>query len=63
MVRFRELYGNMPGILVPGVLLGYSGKRVITSEWIDGEKVLDPRRVLDPHITGSIPWIKLPSII
>lgn len=40
MVRFRELYGAMPGILVPGVLLGYSGKRVITSEWIDGEKVL-----------------------
>lgn len=39
MVRFRELYGGMPGILVPGVLLDYSGKRVITSEWVDGEKV------------------------
>lgn len=45
MVRFRELYGTMPGILVPGVLLDYSGKRVITSEWIDGEKVRDPRTV------------------
>ena len=42
MVRFRELYGDMPGILVPGVLLDYSGKRVITSEWIDGEKVTVP---------------------
>lgn len=39
MVRFRELYGAMPGVVVPGVLLEYSGKRVITSEWIDGEKV------------------------
>lgn len=42
MVRFRELYGAMPGIVVPRVLLKYSGKRVITSEWIDGEKVLPP---------------------
>lgn len=42
MVRFRELYGDMPGILVPGVLLDYSGKRVITSEWVDGEKVKIP---------------------
>ena len=39
MVRFRKLYGDMPGILVPGVLMDYSGKRVLTSEWVDGEKV------------------------
>ncbi len=39
MVRFRDLYGAMPGIVVPRVLLDYSGKRVITTEWIDGEKV------------------------
>lgn len=39
MVQFRELYHAMPGILVPKVLLDYSAKRVITSEWIDGEKV------------------------
>lgn len=39
MVRFKELYGAMPGVVVPSVLLAYSGKRVITSEWIDGEKV------------------------
>ncbi|CAM9789235.1 unnamed protein product [Hapterophycus canaliculatus] len=43
MVRFGELYGGMPGIVVPEVLLEYSGKRVITSEWIDGEKVPPPR--------------------
>lgn len=39
MVRFRELYGAMPGVVVPRVLLDYSAERVITSEWIDGEKV------------------------
>lgn len=39
MVRFRELYGAMPSVVVPEVLLELSGKRVITSEWIDGEKV------------------------
>lgn len=41
MVRFQELYGSMQGIVVPGVLLDYSGKRVITSEWVDGDKVRD----------------------
>lgn len=40
MVRFRELYGAMPSVVVPEVLLELSGKRVITSEWIDGEKVI-----------------------
>lgn len=40
MVRFRELYGDMPSVVVPEVLLEFSGKRVITSEWIDGEKVI-----------------------
>lgn len=39
MVRFKELYGAMPGVVVPDVLLPYSGRRVITSEWVDGEKV------------------------
>lgn len=39
MVRFRELYGAMPGVVVPDVLLDYSGTRVLTSEWIDGQKV------------------------
>eukprot|EP00752_Nemacystus_decipiens_P006520 g5871.t1 len=48
MVRFRELYGDMPGILVPGVLLEYSGKRVITSEWIDGEKLVDDLAQVNP---------------
>ena len=40
MVRFRELYGAMPSVVVPEVLLELSGKRVITSEWIEGEKVM-----------------------
>lgn len=39
MVRFKELYGDIPGVLVPDVLLAYSARRVITSEWVDGEKV------------------------
>lgn len=40
MVRFRDLYGAMPSVVVPEVLLEFSGKRVITSEWINGEKVI-----------------------
>eukprot|EP00903_Cladosiphon_okamuranus_P008724 g8356.t1 len=48
MVRFRELYGDMPGILVPRVLLDFSGKRVITSEWIDGEKLVDHLAQVSP---------------
>lgn len=39
MLRFRELYGSMSRVVIPRVLLEYSGQRVITSEWIDGQKV------------------------
>lgn len=39
MVAFRELYGSMPGVVVPSVLLDYSARRVIVTEWIVGEKV------------------------
>ncbi|CAM9184861.1 unnamed protein product [Ectocarpus fasciculatus] len=48
MVQFRELYDAMPGILVPKVLLDYSAKRVITSEWIDGEKLVDNQAQVSP---------------
>ncbi|CBJ26037.1 ABC transporter-like [Ectocarpus siliculosus] len=48
MVQFRELYHAMPGILVPKVLLDYSAKRVITSEWIDGEKLVDNQAQVSP---------------
>lgn len=39
MVLFRELYGSMPGVVVPGVLLDHSARRVITTEWVEGVKV------------------------
>ena len=36
--RFRELYGDIDELRVPDVYEAYSGKRVLTMEWIDGEK-------------------------
>ncbi|CAM9821212.1 unnamed protein product, partial [Discosporangium mesarthrocarpum] len=43
MIRFKELYGDMPGIFVPSVLGSLSGRRVITSEWVEGDKLVDGR--------------------
>ncbi|CAN0474149.1 unnamed protein product, partial [Ascophyllum nodosum] len=48
MIRFRELYGSMPLVVVPRVLLKYSGQRVITSEWIDGEKLVNAQAQVSP---------------
>lgn len=46
MLLFQELYGSMPGVVVPDVLLDYSGRRVITTEWVDGEKVQSQTHLL-----------------
>lgn len=37
-LRFRELYGQIPGIYVPGVDLDLTTQRVLTMEWVDGVK-------------------------
>ncbi|CAN0324917.1 unnamed protein product [Pylaiella littoralis] len=37
-IRFKELYGNIPGIFVPDVDLSLTTRRVLVQEWVEGEK-------------------------
>ena len=37
--RFAELYGHIPEIYIPKIYWKYTGKRVLTMEWIDGTKL------------------------
>jgi len=50
--RFAELYSYLPEILVPSIYEQYTGRRVLTMEWIEGIKLtqLDElaRRGIDP---------------
>ena len=39
--RFSELYGHLPDIYVPGIYWNYTGRRVLTMEWIDGTKLTE----------------------
>ncbi len=36
---FAKLYGHIPDIYVPRIYWGYTGKRVLTMEWITGTKL------------------------
>ncbi|EAW38554.1 ABC-1 [Lyngbya sp. PCC 8106] len=37
--RFNELYGHLPDIYVPKIYWEYTGKRVLTMEWVNGTKL------------------------
>ncbi|MGD1939373.1 MAG: ABC1 kinase family protein [Cyanophyceae cyanobacterium] len=37
--RFANLYSYLPDIYVPGIYWNYTGRRVLTMEWIDGTKL------------------------
>ncbi len=39
--KFKELYGYIEEIHVPKIYWEYTGKRVLTMEWIDGTKLTD----------------------
>ncbi|MEO0455601.1 MAG: AarF/ABC1/UbiB kinase family protein [Cyanobacteria bacterium P01_A01_bin.114] len=43
--RFAELYGYLPEIVVPVVYPQYTGRRVMTMEWIDGMKLTQPEKL------------------
>jgi predicted unusual protein kinase regulating ubiquinone biosynthesis (AarF/ABC1/UbiB family) len=43
--RFNELYGNLPDIYVPKIYWEYTGRRVLTMEWIVGTKLTDIQAV------------------
>jgi len=38
-IRFKELYGKTPQVVVPDVYLEYSTRRLIVMEWIDGVRL------------------------
>ncbi|MEL6439377.1 MAG: AarF/ABC1/UbiB kinase family protein [Cyanobacteria bacterium J06621_8] len=43
--KFREFYGYMEEIYVPKIYWEYTGKRVLTMEWISGTKLTDIEEV------------------
>ncbi|MEL7495071.1 MAG: AarF/ABC1/UbiB kinase family protein [Cyanobacteria bacterium J06554_11] len=50
--RFAQLYAYLPEIKVPSIYSQYTGRRVLTMEWIDGIKLTEldelARRSIDP---------------
>lgn len=50
--RFASLYGYLPEIFVPGIYEQYTGRRVLTMEWVEGIKLTEldelRRRNIDP---------------
>ncbi|MBF2025711.1 MAG: AarF/ABC1/UbiB kinase family protein [Oscillatoriales cyanobacterium C42_A2020_001] len=43
--RFAQLYGNLPEIYVPRIYWQYTGRRVLTMEWINGTKLTQPEAI------------------
>ncbi len=43
--RFNDLYGSLPEIYVPKIYWEYTGRRVLTMEWINGTKLTDIEKV------------------
>ena len=44
---FAKLYGHIPDIYVPQIYWGYTGKRVLTMEWITGTKLTKMDAIAD----------------
>jgi predicted unusual protein kinase regulating ubiquinone biosynthesis (AarF/ABC1/UbiB family) len=43
--RFAQLYGHVQDIYVPRIYWQYSGRRVLTMEWINGVKLTNPQGI------------------
>lgn len=43
--RFAQLYGNLPEVYVPRIYWQYTGRRVLTMEWINGTKLTQPEAI------------------
>jgi ABC1 atypical kinase-like domain len=39
--RFAELYANIPGVYVPKIYNQLTRRRVLTMEWVEGDKLVD----------------------
>ncbi|XP_062098320.1 uncharacterized aarF domain-containing protein kinase At1g71810, chloroplastic isoform X3 [Humulus lupulus] len=38
-VKFRQLYGNIPDVVVPEMYVGLTTRRVLIMEWVEGQKL------------------------
>lgn len=43
--KFREFYGHLPEIYIPKIYWEYTGRRVLTMEWINGTKLTDIEKI------------------
>jgi predicted unusual protein kinase regulating ubiquinone biosynthesis (AarF/ABC1/UbiB family) len=51
--KFKKFYGYMEEIYVPKIYWEYTGKRVLTMEWIDGTKLTDIEAVQEKGIDAT----------
>ena len=52
--RFAELYANIPGVYVPKIYNSLTRRRVLTMEWVEGDRLVDKEQLeakgLDPSL-------------
>lgn len=51
--RFAQLYGNLPEIYVPRIYWEYTGRRVLTMEWITGTKLTNIKAIQEQGIDAT----------
>lgn len=51
--RFNELYGQIPEIYVPKIYWEYTGRRVLTMEWINGTKLTNIQEIQSQGIDAT----------
>ncbi len=51
--RFARLYGNLQDIYVPRIYWKYTGRRVLTMEWITGTKLTQPEAIRAQGVDAS----------
>lgn len=54
MTRFRELYANVDGVYLPRAFPQYCSRRVLVTEWVDGEKLIDEQARVRPEDLGLV---------
>lgn len=51
--KFAQLYGSMQDIYVPRIYWQYTGRRVLTMEWIDGTKLTNLEEIASQGINAT----------
>ncbi len=51
---FAQLYGHLKDIYIPQIYWEYTGRRVITMEWISGTKLTKMEAIKSQGIDASI---------